>query len=253
VPLERPVFASRLTEIAAGGALRPLERAPDLFIALACAREVPGAAREFLRVYRPHLMRIAARIHPARAEDAAQGVSVSLLVTTSDAPPKIAGYTGLVALEAWLTTVATRAALNERRGRGDRAHDSVSAIVAAAPGADPHVIAVRARYSEPFNAALRDALRRLPDRQRVLLRLHYAEGWSIDRLAPVYRVGRSTVARWLAAARHELLSATKALLHQRLNLSSAELLSLVGVLESALDVSLFRLLRSERGPGASEP
>jgi RNA polymerase sigma-70 factor (ECF subfamily) len=247
VHLQDAAFAARLREVATPGPLRPRDRAPDLFIAWACALEVPGAAAAFLRAYRPHVLRVAARIDPLRAEDAAQSVSVTLLVPTPSVLPKIAGYTGLVSLESWLTTVTTRAALNQRRRRGDRPHDSISGVAAAAPGGDSFALAVRGRYGMAYDAALCDALGRLPDRQRILLRLHYAEGWSIDRLAPLYRVGRSTAARWLAAARDDLLSATMALLRERLGLSSAEMMSLATVLQSALEVSVLRLLGPAQG------
>jgi RNA polymerase sigma-70 factor (ECF subfamily) len=242
VTLADEAFARRLGELAGGGALPPLERAADLFIAYACAVDAPGAVSEFLRVYRPLLARAAARSDPARAEDAAQAVSMKLLVRDGDEPPKIVGYTGRVPLDLWLTTVATRTALNQRRGMGDRPHDALSGIALPEDGAEAHVLAARARYAPEFNAALRDALAALPGRPRLLLRLHHVEGWSIDRLALVYQVGRSTTARWLVAAREDLLASTMTRLRERLRLPPDDLESLARILTSALDVSIQRLL-----------
>jgi RNA polymerase sigma-70 factor len=75
------------------------------------------------------------------------------------------------------------------------------------------------------------------------LRLHHIDGWTIDRLAAVYQVARSTAAAWLHGAREKLLEATRADLCARLRLAPAELESLMRALETGLlEVSLARLL-----------
>ncbi|MFO0636492.1 MAG: hypothetical protein U0168_26990 [Nannocystaceae bacterium] len=54
---------------------------------------------------------------------------------------------------------------------------------------------VRARYREPFVAALRAAVAGLDARGRTLLRLHYVDGLGIDRIAPLFGVHRSSIAQ----------------------------------------------------------
>jgi RNA polymerase sigma-70 factor (ECF subfamily) len=65
---------------------------------------------------------------------------------------------------------------------------------------------------------------------------------SIDRLAAVYNVGRSTAARWLAAARETLLDEARREVHARIGATPSELRDLGPDLQSVLHVSLVRLL-----------
>jgi RNA polymerase sigma-70 factor (ECF subfamily) len=142
----------------------------------------------------------------------------------------------------WLVTVAARTALKQRRGRAAQPHDSISGLAQIAVEAEPELALAKARYAPELDKALRTALDTLDPRQRVLLRLHYAEGWSIDRLGALYQVGRSTSARWIIAAREALHEATKTAMQRRLQLTTSEFESLVGLVQSQLEVSLIRLL-----------
>ena len=110
---------------------------------------------------------------------------------------------------------------------------------------EPELALAKARYGPELEASLRAALAALEPRQIVLLRLHHAKGWSVDRLGGIYRVGRSTAARWVAAARDALLDGAKSHLRARLNLTPAELESLVVLLRSNVELSLVRLLEDE--------
>jgi len=160
---------------------------------------------------------------------------------------RIGEYGGRASLRSWLATVSARAALNLRRRRDARPHDSLAALARVAVAEDPELRLAKARYAPQLEQALRRALVRLSPRQRVLLRLHHIEGWSIDRLGELYRVGRSTAARWVNAAREELLAATKREIAERLGLSEREVESLLRALQSdLLHVSLGPLLDDER-------
>jgi RNA polymerase sigma-70 factor, ECF subfamily len=90
--------------------------------------------------------------------------------------------------------------------------------------------------------AIVHALDALSDRDRTLLRLHLCERSSIDVLGAMYGVNRATAARWLAAARRELLSGARERLRARLRLSETECDSLVAMVNSRLDVSIVRRL-----------
>ena len=72
------------------------------------------------------------------------------------------------------------------------------------------------------------------------LRLHFADQWSLERLAATYKVHRATVARWLSGARETLLSKMSERLGVELGLGPDEVQSLVGLLRSQLDLSLTR-------------
>lgn len=223
----------------------PVERAADLWIACACATSAEGAASAFERTYRGAIERAVSRVDRGAVDDGTQAVLVSLLVREGSTPPRIAAYGGRAALKTWLTTVATRAALKLRRNMDDRQHESVSALSNAVTSIEPELAFAKVRYGPDLEGALRAALARLDARQVVLLRLHHAKGWSIDRLGGLYGVGRSTAARWVAAARDALLEETKREVKGRLRLTSSELTSLVDLLRSNLDVSLLRLLDTE--------
>jgi len=97
-----------------------------------------------------------------------------------------------------------------------------------------------------------DALAELPPHDRSLLRLHYIEGLSLDRLAVMERVHRATVARWLSDARSTVLSRVRTLLAERLKLSGHEGESLLRFVRSRLDLSLRRALDSAQAAPAAD-
>ncbi len=234
-------FASYLEALPEAG-VPPLEHAADLWIACACALGVTGAAASFERVFRSTLERAVARVDRSVVEDATQTALVSLLVRQGDRAPRISSYSGRAAMRTWLTTVAMRAAHRLRRNLDDRPHESLSAVSAAVVDSEPELAFAKTRYAQELEGSLRDALARLEPRQVVLLRLHHAQGWSVDRLGAFYSIGRSTAARWVASARSALLAETKRLMKERVQLTSTELDSLVVLLQSNLEVSLLRLL-----------
>jgi RNA polymerase sigma-70 factor (ECF subfamily) len=87
-------------------------------------------------------------------------------------------------------------------------------------------------------AVLRDAVNSLPSRYLRLLRQHYLEELSLDDLATLERVHRTTVARWLAVARANATERIHQLLQERLKSSREESDSLIRLLRSRLDLSL---------------
>jgi RNA polymerase sigma-70 factor (ECF subfamily) len=78
--------------------------------------------------------------------------------------------------------------------------------------------------------------------------MHYLDGLGGDAIGRFYGgVHRSTVLRWIEAARERILGETRRLLAARLRLSSSELDSLVRLVESQLDTSILRPLRASTG------
>jgi RNA polymerase sigma-70 factor (ECF subfamily) len=244
--VDEAAYEQHVVAHAPDGVLPPLEFAGDLWIACACALGVRGAAGAFERAFRQAIERAVARVDGSVVDEATQRVLVSLLVREGDGPPRIADYGGRSSLRTWLATVASRMALRTRGRRDDRGHDSLS-LADAVVAAEPELAFARARYGPALQDALRDALIVLQPRQVVLLRLHHAQGWSVDRLGESFGTSRSTAQRWVAAAREALLEETKRLLSERLELTPSELDSLVGILRSQMDVSLLRLLESDAG------
>ena len=56
---------------------------------------------------------------------------------------------------------------------------------------------------------MREALAGLPDRDRLLLKLTIVSGLSHEQLANIYSVNQSTITRWIARAREQVLEATE--------------------------------------------
>jgi RNA polymerase sigma-70 factor (ECF subfamily) len=246
-------FVRHLARHAGEADLPPVENAAELFLACACAENVAGAAAAFGAAYRPILERAVARVDRGSVEEGVQIVLVSLLVGEPPDPPRIATYAGRSTLRAWLATVATRATLKLHRRRDDQPHDSVGGLVDAFVAEAPEIALAKARHGPDLAAAFVAALGALEPRARVLLQLHHARGWSVDRIGAFYRVGRSTAARWVAAARDALLEGAKGRLKAQLDLTTTEMESLVALLRSNVELSLLRMLDDDGAPSDRSP
>jgi RNA polymerase sigma-70 factor (ECF subfamily) len=77
---------------------------------------------------------------------------------------------------------------------------------------------------------------------RTLLRLHYLDVLTLEKIARLFHVGRTTAHRWIADAREALLADTTRRVRELLVLSDSEVDSLLPLVASQLDVSLSRLL-----------
>lgn len=243
IELDRETLARQLKAHEERGNAVPLEYAADYYLACACVQRLPAATRaldELLtRDVRSAVARIDAR--PAFVDDALQVLREKLL--TGDAP-KIGECAGRSTLRRWLGTAATRTALNLRRGKDNESRQELASAIgdAASQGAD--IAYARERYRDAFSRALRSAVEELSERERALFRMNLVEGMGVDRLSRVYGCGRSTVARWLSAARDKLLTTMRAHLAQELGLTASEIESLAATVRADLDVSLSRILRA---------
>jgi RNA polymerase sigma-70 factor (ECF subfamily) len=107
----------------------------------------------------------------------------------------------------------------------------------------PELAVLKRRYARDFATALEHAFARLSDRERALLQLHLVDRLSIDSLGELYKVGRSTAARWLSSARRTLAEETRLELRRKLRLTQSEYESLAVVVRSLVDVSVVKLLK----------
>jgi RNA polymerase sigma-70 factor (ECF subfamily) len=214
--------------------------AGDLYLACACAEGVPAAIEALDRQFRSEVGDYLAGLRPAPdfVDDVAQSVREHLLVGS---PPRIAEYSGRGPLAGWLRVVTVRAALAVRRKRteqlaGERRGDAPTPEQATPADAETEVL--KRRYADELNAALHAAVCALTSRQRDLLRMHFVDGVTLADLAVALGVGRATVARWIAAARQEILASAHRRLREKLGLPPAELESLIRLMRSQLDLSL---------------
>ena len=110
----------------------------------------------------------------------------------------------------------------------------------AAP--NPELELIRRRHKEHFSEAFAAALATLDPRERTLLKLHTLDGLPLEQIAPLYKVDKSTISRWIAHAREQLEERTRDHLRLALKLNSGELESVLRVANSELSLSLSRLL-----------
>ena len=199
----------------------------QLFLALACARRDPAALaiveRETFGEIDAAYRRFADV--PVSADDVRQRMREKLFVGAS---PAILKYGGLGSLRSWvrasvLNLLLTILKRESREAPTDEALFDV--VISTAPGADAAYMKLASRAE--LEAALGSAMSGLGDRDQALLRHAYVDGRSIDEIGAVYAVHRATAARWVAAARIELVTRTLEDLMHRLQISETEARSIV--------------------------
>lgn len=229
---------------------------PDLYLAFACAGRDPAALAAFdrgvLGQVAPALRRMG--LSASQIEEVIQVVRAKLLVPDQRGhPPLIATYAGRGALVGWVRTAARRAAMSMRRDRDEQVNDTGGAekgpgVEGIPLSADVELDYIKKRYQVEFKQAVEDAIATLDAEQMRVLRFHYTDGLSIDRIGPLLSVHRATAARWIRAATDTVRAETRRLLHERLGLSPSELDSLADLVQSQLHLSSNLLLRTLERP-----
>jgi RNA polymerase sigma-70 factor (ECF subfamily) len=239
-------MSAELAEAALDG-LRPA----DLYLACACAHQLPAAIvafdRDYMREVDIALARM--RVGQPRLADVKQLVRQRLFVGGGTAgqptsPGKIAEYGGRGDLRRWVRSVAVRTCLNElRRGKREILVDDDHLIAQHAIAADdPEVEYMKRTYAGEFKAAFAEALAALGAREQTLLRYHHVDGLNIDEIGAIYRIHRVTAFRWLEKAKELLVRTTLETLRNRLKLPANELDSVLRMIRSQIHLSLVRHL-----------
>lgn len=254
VELPRDAFAAHLRKVGgpaadgrAGQAAdtpTPDEHVADLYLACACGRGNPAAIHALERDHIRHVPRFIGKISsdPVFADDVLQAVRSKLLVGDG-APPKILEYAGRGSLGAWLRITAIRTAQTMiRRARPERRRVEPDAIAdVIGDSTDGELQVLRAKLGGRVTQVFQEALRDLTPEQRNLLRLHYADGLSFERMGALFRVNRATACRWVADARRTIVDRTRGRLREELGLRESELDAVTRLLRSQLDVSMTSL------------
>lgn len=222
--------------------------AGEAYIVTACVQDCRGALEAFEAAYFTRALAALMKMSMSSDEidDILQLVRVRLLLPEDDGRCRLEGYVGRGDLRALIRVVATRAAIDLRRR--DKRHvpdDELRELPAADP--DPRLLAVRRQCHEHFAPAFRSALADLERRERNLLRLHLVDGVTLATLARSYSVHRATVVRWLAKAREQLLNNLCRSLAERTAINADEVASVAAEIQSQLDLSLSRLMRTASG------
>lgn len=222
---------------------------------LAWARELAAGDAEALARYERELVPMIAThlrrrgMPNERIDDVQQALRMRLLVGRGDgAGPAINRYEGRGRLRTWVLVVALREAIRSRqRNKREVPLEDAVLVALAEPTERESSIAEKAQYRTAFRDAFRAALVALEPRDRNLLRMHVLDELSIDQIAKVHGVHRSTAARWVERARERVSRSVRRDLMERLRVDPFELDDLLGWIQSRIDVSLGGLAKTSEG------
>lgn len=245
IPLSRDKFEEAVRrKIAAGTAPGDL-RAAELFLATACAEGIPQAVAQIEAEHLGKIERAVRRVlvSDALTSDALQTLRYRLFVADGDAP-KIASYAGRGSLEGWLRASALRVAIDLQRAEGaapTQANDEPASDALVTH--NPELALIREHHRGDFEGALRDALAALSSRERNVLRLYTADGLTFEQIGQMYGVTRSTISRWMAAIRAQVLVRVRERFAAGEGGPPPELQSFFDLFHSGLDTSIGALLK----------
>lgn len=219
--------------------------AEDVYLAFACSRADKNALVAFERLVTEEIRAATAklRLAPDKGDDLRQLLWQKLLVP-SEGRPKILEFSGRGRLRHWVRVAAVRLALDDlrsqRSAREMLSQDELLGV--ASTDNDPEMQVLKQLYGREFRQAFEQAIGKLSPEDRNTLRSYYSAGLTIDEMAAGFGIHRATAARRVAKARMTLLAATRRELGERLRLSTAELKSVMRLIQSQLHVSVQRLL-----------
>jgi RNA polymerase sigma-70 factor, ECF subfamily len=225
-------------------------RADDLLLAQWCASGDPRAIAAFERVHKPDVDAVLARFKRLQitADELRQTLRIKLFVAAPGRGARIADYSGFGFLQNWLRVTALRALVDVARSEQARkleellADDDMLGLPALGPDLGASVS--REEVSRAIKQAFARAVAALAPRQRNFLRHAHVDQLTLDQIASTYNIHRATVARTLAQARGDLVTATRNECAEILGVTAESLDSVVRAADSRIDLSLSRILRA---------
>lgn len=210
---------------------------PELYLALACGHGDAGALAVLEREY---ISTLPAALHRicnggSAVDEVLQAVREELLVARPSAPARILGYAGRGPLRSWLRSVAVRTAMRMNRVAP---HEVLDEDAAAGADADLELAFMKKTYGEAFQRAFRGALAGLPEDKRLLLKQRYRHQMTVEQLGAMHAVNAGTISRWVAAAREQLVGATRAAMMAELDVGGTDVESILRMIHSQIDVTL---------------
>lgn len=223
--------------------------AEGLYLAFACSRGDTAAVKAFERSCGKVMDACYRRLGFQRyAEEITQRVMRSIFVYDGQSGPAIFSYTGRGSLSNWVRVVTVREAYRLTRNERKKSQREVGGVderimdQAVFDEANPEMLHLKRDYRAKFKQSFQLAFERLDHRERNILRYQYLDGLNLEQIGTIYDASRATVARWRAKARAELLSETRRIMRDEFNVPLDEFDGAIRLIESAMDVSLSRLL-----------
>ncbi len=203
-------------------------RVTELFLAWAAGSRDHAAIEAFERETFSEVEAVYRRFQDlgVTLDDVKQRLREKLFLTE---PPAILGYAGTGPLRGWVRAAVLHMLLNiaqrERREEPTTDAELFEVVIGAEPGAEAAYVKLTCRAE--FEAAFAVAMNELSARDKSLLRHAFVDGRNVDDIGAIYGVHRATAARWVAAARSELVDRTRTDLIRRLDISEAEARSII--------------------------
>lgn len=215
----------------------------DLELAKGCVRGDAAALSRFEATFKPVMLATARRFGSLDfANEIAQAVRERLLVSVDGGKPRLAEYAGQGPLAGYVQAVTVRLALNRISADSRQPVLGDEVVFDTADGRDdPEVAALKSRYRQEFKLAFADAMAELPADERAALRLFYIDGLQLADIGRLYGWSVPTASRRLAATRATVLKVTRGQLSTRLKLTTAEVDSVLRLIESRLSIDKLTL------------
>jgi RNA polymerase sigma-70 factor, ECF subfamily len=217
----------------------------DLYLAWACAQGHAAALAVFEELLWPEIDAALSRVRLVadQRQDVIQNLRMLLFVGSADRPAKIAQYRGQGDLRTWLRAAALRDAFRvTKKARRSVTLDDMALASAAVLEREPGLAHLRESCRIELKQAFATALAALSRSDRLLLRQYHLDRLTVDELAALQGVHRTTAARRVAKARQDLTDAILEDLRRRLKASTSEVHSLMRLVRSQIDISMDRLL-----------
>ena len=214
-------LAERIPEGASLIAALDSLHASDLYLACACALGKPRALAAFERYCLADLAAVLSRFSASSEfhDEVRQAVRERLFIGTPASRARIADYGGRGSLAGWVRVVAVRLAVDLLRQRGRQPQTGEDDVIQSlAIEADSELRVLAERYRVDVKAAFQESFAALSPAERNLLRLHYLDGLTIDEIAAMKRVHRSTAARRIIRCCELVAAHTHRTLVERLGL-----------------------------------
>jgi RNA polymerase sigma-70 factor (ECF subfamily) len=218
----------------------------ELALACACAerdrRALAIFEQRYTSVVAPALAHM--KLDAATVEDVAQAVRDKLLLADAHGKIKLVRYAGRGTLRGLVKVTAVRTAISLLRKHRGTTQPTDDLDRLADPADSPELHFLKAHYREAFRGAFAQAVGTLDRRERNVLRLHLLGGMTLEQVARMYGIDRSTVVRTLQRVRKTLFTRTRKALREDLAVERSELDSIIALIQSRFEVSLGRLLET---------
>ncbi len=209
----------------------------EIWMVWSCSQSVPRAEKRIVQIIES--------VEPAirkwkqtsdQTADLIQELLQKMLLDSETHARKILNYNGKASLAVWIKTIAIRMVIDQHRSSQNTAKVQEESLLVTQE--QPEMLLLKKKYASECEAALKEAWRALPSRQKSLLRFSSLQGMSFIEIAKIYRIHRVTAARWVEEARYAFAMQSLNLLSKRVQLDVTELKSMLYDMQSQIQLSL---------------